>query len=398
MTSAFLQELIEKPITGEWGSEGEVINVLRTTNFNNDGTLSFDNVVKRDIAQKKVEAKTLKRGDIIIEKSGGSPTQPVGRVVYFDKEGVYLCNNFTSVLRPKQELVFPKYLLYILFSNHKFGVTNGFQNKTTGIINLQLPRYISNLQIPLPPLPTQKKIAAILDAADALRNKTQQIISEYDQLAQSIFLEMFGDPSLFENKSIAEIASEEKYSLSSGPFGSNLTSKHYTNSGVIILRGTNISSGRLDLSNVKYVSEEKAIELKRSLIKPGDIVIIAVGSSGKALQVPLVLEKAVMSQNFNKITPNLQKALPTYLEYCFNSQLVQNQFAKEMTDTVRTFLSLTKIKEVKIPLPPITLQTQFSEKIALIEQQKELAKQSLAESEDLFSALLQKAFKGELVS
>ncbi|MGI4751049.1 MAG: hypothetical protein ACRYFB_10460 [Janthinobacterium lividum] len=80
-----LTTLIDKPLSGEWGNDGGEINVLRTTNFRNDGTLDFSNVVKRDIPAKKVEQKALKPGDTIIEKSGGSPSQPVGRVVYFNK-------------------------------------------------------------------------------------------------------------------------------------------------------------------------------------------------------------------------------------------------------------------------------------------------------------------------
>jgi type I restriction enzyme S subunit len=254
----------------------------------------------------------------------------------------------------------------------------------------------SKLEFNRPLLKTQHRIVAILDDAVALRDKTVQLLKEYDLLSQSIFMEMFGDPSSFDHYRISEIAAKEKYSLSSGPFGSNLTSKHYTDKGVLILRGTNVTSGVLDLSNVKFVSEEKAVELRRSALRPGDVVIVAVGSSGKALKIPSTLQRAIMSQNFNKITPDKNKVRPMYLEFCFNSQSVQNQFKMATTDTVRTFLSLTKIKKVKIPVPPIDLQNQFEDKITLIEQQKELAKQELKESEDLFNCLLQKAFKGEL--
>jgi type I restriction enzyme S subunit len=207
---------------------------------------------------------------------------------------------------------------------------------------------------------------------------------------------MFGDSDRFEQKLISDIASDKKYSLSSGPFGSNLTSKHYTDTGVVILRGTNVTSGVLDLTKVKYVSESKAKELKRSELTPGDVVVVAVGSSGKALRIPDNLERAIMSQNFNKITPNTNIVSALYLQFCFNSQLVQNQFKKEMTDTVRTFLSLTKIKRVTIPVPPIELQNQFAERVQAIQVQKTQAQASLVQAEDLFNSLLQRAFKGEL--
>lgn len=190
-----IRDVIEKPISGEWGNDGKGTKVLRTTNFTNTGEISFKNVVERDIPLRKVEEKKLRFGDTILEKSGGSPTQPVGRVVYFNLQtsDSYLCNNFTSVLRPKEN-VDPKYFFWFLFKNHIFKQTLAFQNKTTGIINLKTERYLQETQIPLPPLSTQKAIAEKLDKADALRKKDQELLAQYDELAQAIFIDMFGDP------------------------------------------------------------------------------------------------------------------------------------------------------------------------------------------------------------
>ena len=194
MKYLFLNEVISEKITGDWGDEGDKVNVLRTTNFTNDGVIDYSNVVTRDIPEKVIERKKLDQGDVIIEKSGGSPSQPVGRVVYFDrKDEVFLCNNFTAILR-SNDLVFPKYLFYFLFSLHKLGITLKFQNKTTGIINLQLDKYLNRIQIPVPPLPEQKRIAEILDKADALRQKNKQLLATYDELLHATFLDMFGDP------------------------------------------------------------------------------------------------------------------------------------------------------------------------------------------------------------
>ena len=189
-------ELIDKHISGEWGSDTNnepKIKVIRNTNFTNEGKLNFTDVVERSIPKKKILAKSLRNGDIIIEKSGGSPNQPVGRVVFYDqKDGEYLFSNFTSALRPNEE-VFSRYLFYILYAHHLFKTTLSFQNKTTGILNLQLSRYLKETNIPVPPPETQKKIAAILDKADELRQNDRKILEKYDQLAQSVFLEMFGD-------------------------------------------------------------------------------------------------------------------------------------------------------------------------------------------------------------
>ena len=114
-----LINLVEKPISGEWGSEGKGIKVIRSTNFTNEGVLNLDNVIERDIPQKKIESKLIKEEHSAFEKSGGSPNQPVGRVVFFDCDDRYLFSNFTSVLRPKAKVVNSKYLHYILFATHK---------------------------------------------------------------------------------------------------------------------------------------------------------------------------------------------------------------------------------------------------------------------------------------
>ena len=356
----------------------------------NSGELN-QNIVKTtrnyitELGLKNSSAKLMPENTVLIALTGAT-TGVVGFLTFEASAN----QSVTGILPSNKH--FPKYLFYYLKSIRPKVLHDAYGGAQPHISQ----GYVKELKIPLPPLDQQKKIAAILDAADAYRQKTKALIKKYDELKQSLFLDMFGDSSIFEHKLISEVASDKKYSLSSGPFGSNLTSKHYTESGIIILRGTNVTSGTLDLSNVKYVSEEKATELKRSELKPGDVVVVAVGSSGKALRIPDNLNRAIMSQNFNKISPNKKIVTSLYLEFCFNSQLVQNQFKREMTDTVRTFLSLTKIKGVSIPVPPLELQNQFAERVQAIEAQKAQAQASLAQAEDLFNSLLQRAFKGEL--
>ena len=119
---AKLIDITGKAISGEWGNDDETGNgipVLRTTNFTNTGVINFSNVVTRDIQKKNISDKYLRNGDIIIEKSGGSDTQPVGRVIFFEaEENKYLFNNFTGLLRVIDKTVcFPKYLFYVLFYN-----------------------------------------------------------------------------------------------------------------------------------------------------------------------------------------------------------------------------------------------------------------------------------------
>lgn len=391
---AYLKELINKPISGEWGSDGEGIKVLRTTNFTNKGVLNLDSVVTRDISTKIIEQKKLQKGDLIIEKSGGSPTQPVGRVVYFDEEGDFVCNNFTSILRPKREKVFPKYLHHMLFANHKFGITKMFQNKTTGIINLQLTRYLEKSNIPLPALATQKQIAQILDDAAALLNKTEQILKEYDALAQSIYLDMFSDPVTnkfkFPKGTIRDLVNEAKYG----------TSEKASDEGqYMYLRMNNLTyEGYMDYSSMKYVNIPDK-DLHKYLVEKGDLLFNRTNSKelvGKTAifdsAEPMVIAGYLIRVRFN------EKANPFFVRAYLNSKygkLVLRNMCKSIVGMAN--INAQELQNILILHPPVELQNQFAEKIALIEQQKKLAKEELKESEDLFNCLLQKAFKGELV-
>ena len=163
-----LIEITGKAIAGEWGEDdltGNGIPVLRTTNFTNSGVINYDNVVTRTIKKKNIRDKLLKHGDIIIEKSGGSDTQPVGRVVFFEEEEErYLFNNFTGLLRVKdRELWNPKYIFYSLFSNYHMGKTLQFENRTTGLHNLQTDSYVSSTEIVCRGIKEQNKIVDDLD-------------------------------------------------------------------------------------------------------------------------------------------------------------------------------------------------------------------------------------------
>ena len=399
---ALLKDLIQKPITGEWGVEGELVNVLRTTNFTKLGVIDFSNVVKRDIKKEKVDKKKLIKGDIIIEKSGGSPSQPVGRVVFFEAEGVYLCNNFTSVLRPEKEKVVPKYLHYILFSSHLFGLTQMFQNKTTGIINLQLSRYIDNLKIPLPPLKTQQEIVEILDAAAALRDHTKKLLEEYDLLAQSIFLDMFGDPVLnekgWEIKTIEDLVINKKGSLKRGPFGGALKKEIFVDEGYLVYEQYHALNNDFTFERY-YINDNDFNRLKGFEVKPRDIIISCSGVYlGKLAIIPSDAKKGIINQALLKITLDETKMKNDFFVFHFTQDNFKNKyFASNRGAGIPNFPPMKSFKKFPFINPPISLQNEFAEKIEIIEQQKALSKQELQESEDLFQGLLQKAFKGELV-
>jgi len=256
---------------------------------------------------------------------------------------------------------------------------------------------LSELLIPYPKsISDQKRIAKILSDCEQLIDWRKESIQLLDKYLEATFLEMFGDREKFKLDTIKNIASKKKYSLSSGPFGSSLTSKDYVKDGVLVLRGKNIANGILDLSDSKFVINEKAESLKRSAIFPNDIVIVAVGSSGVAFKIPDEFPKAIVSQNFNKVTCNTDKVLPTFLQHMINSEIVQSKFRKVMVDAGRSFLSLTNIKNVEIPIPDLNSQYEFEDIVSKVQSVKNDFSKSLDELNSLFGSISQKAFKDEL--
>jgi type I restriction enzyme S subunit len=180
-----LEDLVSDTFPGEWGSEPiseNAIKVIRTTNFTNEGYLDLTDVVTRDIEPKKVVRKKLKQGDTILERSGGTKDNPVGRVVFFDEIGDYLPNNFTQVLRPK-ESVNPVYLFYALYNSYNLNkaAMRAMASQTTGIQNLSMSDFMAKFIV----LPSRNE-----------QNKFEQIYRQADKSKfgdfKSQFIEMFG--------------------------------------------------------------------------------------------------------------------------------------------------------------------------------------------------------------
>lgn len=390
-----LNSLIEKPISGEWGDEGNFVKVLRSTNFTNDGLLNLSDVVTRNVPVKKVEQKQLRPGDTIIEKSGGSPTQPVGRVVYFDlTDGVYLCSNFTSIIRPKTEVV-DRFLFWFLFNQHLAKNTLKYQNKTTGIINLQLTRYLEDSVINLPDLDTQRHIAALLDKADALRQKDRQLLAYYEQMPQAVFLEMFGDP--VSNKKGWEVSAAKTliHDIVAGDsYGGDERPLQENELGV--LKVSAVTSGYFRPDEYKAVPVSS---IRKAVVKPkiGDLLF------SRANTRELVAATCIVDRDYDNVflpdklwRIDLDKELANsyYIKMLLSHRRFRDSLTKTATGTSGSMLnvSMEKLKALKMPVPPVDLQNEFAEIVKNIEQQKKLIIAQLATSEALFQSLLHESF------
>lgn len=168
METTPVKDYIDDSFPGEWGTEdkdGNGVKVIRTTNFTNSGKLNLADVVTRSIEDRKVARKQIKKYDTILERSGGTADNPVGRVVLFEEDDLFLCNNFTQVLRFKDvDPRFAFYALYYFYQTNRTAIRS-MGSKTTGIQNLNMSKYLE-IGIPNASDEGQKVFVTIAEQAD----------------------------------------------------------------------------------------------------------------------------------------------------------------------------------------------------------------------------------------
>jgi len=358
-------------ITGEWGTEitensQNIVSVIRTTNFLNNGKIDIQNkeLIKREIDKKKIEQKQLKRGDIIIEKSGGSPNQPVGRVVFFDLNinEVFLCNNFTSILRVKEDIN-SKYIFYFLRNNYKKNKVVKYQNKTTGIINLKLQNYLNESCIFLPELKIQNKIVNILDNLENIIEKNQNYLTHLGVLTKSLFTTMFGDiEKKFEYHKLSNICDVRDGTHDSPEYIT--TDKRFP-----LITSKNLKGDKIDFSEVNFISEADFNKINvRSKVDIGDILMPMIGTIGNPIIVKI--NKKFSIKNLALIKFKNSQIINTFLKFLLLSDYFNLIISQKNKGGTQKFLSLSDIRNFLIPVPPIELQNKFAERIEKIEKLK----------------------------
>ena len=369
---AKLVEITGKAMSGEWGFDDETGNgipVLRTTNFTNEGVVDYKNVVTRTIIKKNIDEKYLRPGDVIIEKSGGSDKQPVGRVVYFNgPEKTYLFNNFTGLLRVKdQTLWFPKYIFYSLYGNYRRGGTRAFENKTTGLHNLKVDDYVSRYEITELDHKKQIEVCEYLDKIYKVIKLREEELQKLDDLIKARFVEMFGDPILnpkgWEMVAVGDIVTDVRYG----------TSKPAVEGGKYpYLRMNNLTSdGHLDLKDLKYIDISDD-EIEKCVVRKGDVLFNRTNSIelvGKTAVFDLP-EDMVIAGYIIRVRLN-EKLLPEIFSQYMNLEAIKSILRGMAKGAVnQANINAQELQSIKVYIPSMELQNQFVEMKEQVDKSK----------------------------
>ncbi|MED4269527.1 restriction endonuclease subunit S [Geobacillus stearothermophilus] len=254
---------------------------------------------------------------------------------------------------------------------------------------------LEEIKIPIPSYEKQIEISKILDKAQELIDKRKAQIEALDQLTQSVFLEMFGDP-LRNNKNF-EVVKLGEYTthVSSGvtPRGGQSA---YVPQGIPLIRSQNVHMNKLNLDDVVFITEEVHESMKRSQLRKYDVLLNITGASIGRVAVYLGENNQANVNQHVCIIRLTEGVNPFYLSYYVASPQFQHSIKFLNSGATREALNYTQIKNFNILLPPLELQNKFAEIVQKIEYQKDLLQKSLEELENNFNSLMQRAFKGEL--
>ncbi len=277
-----------------------------------------------------------------------------------------------------------KYLYHWLKSNTDYlrSLGNGATFKELSTTTSQ------RIMVPLPPVPEQRRIAAILDHADALRAKRRQVLTHLDALAQSIFHDMFDTEE--RSQAFATVCTRLTVGVVVKP------ASHYVTNGVPALRTLNVKPGLIELNDLVYFSKESNDgPLAKSKLRSGDLVIARTGNAGTAAVVPAALDGA-NAIDLIVATPDQRVALPVYLEALLNSDFGKRLVRGEARGQIQQHFNVGSLKNASIPVPLLDRQTAFSDRISLITEQRERLLKAVKADDELFASLQARAFDGRL--
>lgn len=248
-------------------------------------------------------------------------------------------------------------------------------------------------EIPIPDVPEheQRRIAAILDAADTIRTKRRQVLAHVDALTQSIFNEMFADiPATSTVEAGASL-------IRTGPFGSQLLHSEFVDQGIAVLGLDNVVGNEFRWGERRFITPAKYEKLKRYTVRPGDVLISIMGTTGRCVVVPDDIPTAINTKHICAITPDSSRLHSTFLRAAFLWHPESLAHLRRQTKgSIMDGLNMGIIKSMPIPVPPLSAQHEFAEQAEHVATSRGTMTRASNADDELFDSLQARAFAGRL--
>lgn len=379
---------------------GSGVRLLNVADLYKSLKLNVSNLERVRVTDSEITKYEILKGDLFFCRSS-LKREGIGWCCYADEINeptVFECH--VMRIRPNPKIADSKFIAY--YWQHP-DVRNEIITKAkTATMTTMNQRDLSEVIIPLPPLPEQKRIAEVLDKADALREKRRLALQKLDMLLQSVFLEMFGDPVKnpkgWDVGNIESIVSERS-DIRCGPFGTQLKVDELVDKGIPLFGIENVHTNKFVGKTKKFVTEQKARYLSAFSVNPKDVLVTRMGTIGRACVVPESILNGIISYHLFRVRPNPLKCLPEFLASTIcRSGTFQTQLKMFSHGAIMDGLSTANLKNVKFLIPPIELQKKYVDFVQKTEATILKLEASKESFDNLFQSLQQRAFKGELFS
>jgi type I restriction enzyme S subunit len=356
-----LSALVSEHYPGDWGEDRGrcMIKVLRSTNLTNEGRLDLEDIALRALPQRKSELLAPMRFDILLERSGGGPGQPVGRVgfVEADMPG-HAFSNFLHLLRPNQDEIDPRFLGWVLYRINQTGRIVRLEQQTTQMRNLNFRDYLT-MRLPVPSPDEQVMITRILDAVDEALKCTRAARERALEVKRSLVQRVLTDGLRGDHrrKTAIGLVPESWQVLPVGAvverFQYGLSVPMDQKGKVPILRMGNIQNGEVVLTDLKYVSLPDKLVTPCAL-KRGDVLFNRTNSQEWVGKVGIYRHDtpAVFASYLIRLIPDGSKVDNYYLSHVLGSYSAQCRIKRYATPGVQQVnINATNLGKVLIPLP-----------------------------------------------
>ena len=343
----------------------------------------------RDIGSSK---QIVQENDVMISKI----VPHIRRAMVVSKKGDFRQIASGEWIVFRSEKVYPNYLRHLLISDFFNAQFMATVSGVGGSLLRARPAFVSKIKIPLPPLPEQKRIAQILDKADELRQKRQQSIEKLDELLQTTFIDMFGDPLTNQkNWEISKLVNEIEL-IQIGPFGTQLHQEDYVENSIPLINPSHIRNGKIFPDNKLTVSEEKYHQLPQYHMKTNDVIVGRRGEMGRCAVVTERENGYFCGTGSLFLRMNEKNLNATFLSFILSSNSIKKLLENSSQGVTMANLNKKIVSEIPLIMPNIDLQSKFGEFVDSINLQKQRLKVQSKQQENLFQSLQQRAFNGEL--